>query len=243
MTFLFVSFIAGVLTILSPCVLPLLPVVVGASASGRSKNTPYVVVASLAVSIFLFTYILKVSTAFITIPPEVWAYFSGGVIIIFGLTYVFPGLWEQLPGLAKFSSASNKALGEGYQRKSFWGDVLIGASLGPIFSACSPTYFIILASVLPASFLLGTTYLLAYIVGLSALLLLVGLLGEKVSHRLTKFADPRSKLKKIIGGLFILLGLLIVFGLEKRLEVAILEGGYFDITKLEQIILQRVEEK
>lgn len=241
MTFLLVSFIAGVLTVLSPCVLPLLPVVIGASASGRSKSTPYVVVASLALSIFAFTYILKVSTAFITIPPETWSYFSGGVIIIFGLTYVFPGLWERMPGLARFSSSSNKLLGTGYTRQSFWGDVLIGASLGPIFSACSPTFFIILASVLPASFLLGTTYLFAYVVGLSLLLLLVGLLGERLSGRLAKFADPKSKLKKSIGVLFVLLGLLIVLGLEKKLEVAILNGGYFDITKVEQVLLQKIE--
>ena len=166
MTLFIVSFIAGVLTVLAPCILPLLPVVVGSAASGRSKWTPYVVVGSLSLSIILFTFLLKASTAFIMVPPQVWTYLSGGILVIFGLVLVFPVLWEKLPGLSKISASSNQLVGEGYRQKNFWGDALIGAALGPVFSSCSPTYFVILASVLPASFALGTAYLLAYTAGL-----------------------------------------------------------------------------
>ncbi|NCN52314.1 redoxin domain-containing protein [Candidatus Parcubacteria bacterium] len=239
MTFLIISFIAGLLTVLAPCVLPLLPVVVGSAASGRSRNTPYIVVGSLALSIIAFTYILKVSTAFIMIPPQTWMYLSGGILTIFGLTLLFPALWGNIPGIAKLSSNSNKVLGAGYQKKSFWGDVIIGASLGPIFSTCSPTYFVILASVLPASFLLGTIYLLAYVLGLSIVLLLIAMLGERFASKLGVLSDPHSSFKKVLGALFIILGLLIVFGIEKKIETAILDSGFFDITKIEQRLLQQ----
>jgi cytochrome c biogenesis protein CcdA/thiol-disulfide isomerase/thioredoxin len=241
MTFLVISFIAGVLTVLAPCILPLLPVVIGSSAAGRSRATPYVVVGSLALSIILFTYLLKASTAFITVPPEVWTYLSGGILILFGLTLVFPALWERLPGLATLSSSSNQFVGGGYQRKSFWGDVLIGAGLGPVFSTCSPTYFVILASVLPASFLLGTVYLFAYVLGLSLVLLMIALLGERFAGRLSGFADSRGWFKRGIGVLFILLGLMIASGFEKKLETKILESGVFDVTQVEQYLLQQQE--
>ncbi|KND49669.1 MAG: DipZ protein [Parcubacteria bacterium C7867-008] len=238
MTLLFISFIAGLLTVLAPCILPLLPVVVGSSAAGRSRLTPFVVVGSLAVSVILFTYLLKVSTAFITIPPYVWTVISGGVLVFFGLTLVFPALWEKIPGVAKLSIEGNKLAGKGYQKKSFAGDILIGAALGPVFSSCSPTYFVILASVLPASFALGSLYLLAYVVGLSISLLAIAMLGQRFADKLTGVADPKSWIKRSIGILFIVLGVLIISGLEKKIEAGILTGGFFDVTKVEQYLLQ-----
>jgi cytochrome c biogenesis protein CcdA len=241
MTFLIVSFIAGVLTVLAPCVLPLLPVVIGSSATGRSSWTPYIVVGSLAVSIILFTYLLKASTAFIMIPPEFWTYLSGGILMIFGLTLLFPSLWENVPGLSKLSTDSNKLLGKGIKQQSFWGDALVGAALGPVFSTCSPTYFVILASVLPASFALGTLYLLSYTFGLSLILLMLALLGEKLAERLSGFADPKGWFKRGLGVLFVLLGLMIATGVEKKVELAILESGIFDVTKVEQLLLQKIE--
>jgi len=239
MTFLAISFIAGVLTVLAPCILPLLPVVVGSSVSGRSKVTPYIVVASLAVSTILFTFLLKASTAFIMVPPEFWTYLSGGILLLFGLTLVFPELWERIPGMAKFSIRSNKLLGAGHLKNSVLGDVLVGAALGPVFSSCSPTYFVILASVLPASFFLGTLYLLAYTLGLGIVLLCIALLGEKFSSRLSGFSDPRSKFKRGLGVLFVVLGIFIAMGYEKKLETALLNSGFLDVTKLETILLQK----
>lgn len=241
MTFLIVSFIAGVMTVLAPCILPFLPVVIGSSASGRSKWTPHIVVLSLAVSIILFTYILKASTVFVMVPPEVWAYLSGGILVLFGLTLAGPQLWERIPGIARLSARSNKLIGSGYKKKSFFGDVLIGVALGPVFSTCSPTYFVILASVLPVSFALGTTYLLAYVFGLSLMLLLVAILGQKFADRLTRVSGSRGLLKRVVGIFFIILGLVIALGYEKKLETSILESGYFDITTFEQMLLQKTQ--
>lgn len=240
MALLAVSFLAGLLTVLAPCILPLLPVVVGASTA-RTKASPYVIVGSLALSIILFTYLLKFSTALIMVPPQFWTYLSGGIVILFGLTLVFPALWERIPGIAKLSIRSNKLVGAGYQKKSFWGDVLIGAALGPVFSSCSPTYFVILASVLPASFALGTLYLLAYAAGLSLVLLLIALLGQRFADRLTLLSDSRGWFKRLIGVLFLTIGILIATGYEKKLEVWLLESGFVDVVGFEQSILEKIQ--
>ena len=241
MTFFAIAFIAGVLTVLAPCILPLLPVVIGSSATGRSKATPYIVVASLGASIILFTYLLKASTAFITVPQEFWTYLSGGILAFFGVTLLFPRVWERIPGLAKVTISSNKLLGSGHKKKSIVGDVIVGAALGPVFSTCSPTYFVILATVLPASFALGTLYLLAYVLGLSLVLLLIALLGERFASKLSGFSNPNGWLKRILGLLFIILGLMIMFGIDKKIETHLLKSGYFDITKVEQTLLERTQ--
>src|SRR3989338_6476772 len=240
MAFLAIAFIAGLLTVLAPCILPLLPVVIGSSAAGRSRSTPYVVVGSLALSIIAFTYFLKASTAFIIVPPSVWMYLSGGILVVFGLVLLFPGWWEKLPGLAQLSAGSNKMVGVGYQRRGFWGDALVGAALGPVFSTCSPTYFVILASVLPASFALGTLYLFAYTLGLSLMLLLIALLGRRFTGKLSAFSDSKGWFKRSIGIVFLLIGIAIASGYEKKLETKILDSGFFDITKIEHRILENI---
>lgn len=239
MTFLAISFVAGVLTVLAPCILPLLPVVVGSAAASRSRATPYIVVASLACSVIIFTFVLKVSTAFIDIPPQTWTYISGGILTLFGAFLLLPSLWERLPFMASLAAGSNKILGAGHQKKSIIGDATIGFALGPIFTTCSPTYFVILASVLPASFLLGTLYILAYVAGLSIVLLGIAVLGQRFADRLGAAADPRGWFKRSLGVLFIVLGVLIMSGYEKKIETALLNSGIFDVTKAEQYLLQR----
>ncbi len=240
MTLLVVSFFAGVLTVLAPCILPLLPVIIGSGAGARSKITPYVVIGSLSVSILFFTFLLKVSTAFIDIPQSFWAYFSGTILLIIGIIFAFPSIWESLSFVSRVSRESNAVLGSGYTKKNIWGDVVIGAALGPVFSSCSPTYFLILASVLPASFALGTVYLLMYIAGLAFVLLLISLLGQRFVSRVTWAANPHGWFKRGLGVLFIIVGIFILTGLDKKLEAFILDSGFntvgFENTLLEKVL-------
>ena len=104
MILLIISFVAGVLTVLAPCILPLLPVIVGRSLtdSTLSKRRLFVVVTSLCLSIILFTLLLKVSTLFIAIPQDFWKWFSGGIIFIFGFVTLFPELWEKISEIHDF---------------------------------------------------------------------------------------------------------------------------------------------
>ncbi len=237
MTLLILSFVAGALTVLAPCILPIIPIVVGSALSSRSPFTPWIVVTSLSISIIVFTLLLKASTIFISIPQHVWTTISGLILIIFGAVLVFPALWEKIPFLNSIASSSQKVAGSGYVRKSFLGDIMIGAAFGPIFSTCSPTYFIILATVLPASFFVGIFYLLMYTLGLSLALLLIIFFGEKVMSKLIVASDNRGYLKRGFGIICIILGLAIVSGYDKKFETALLDAGVFNITAFEQNLL------
>lgn len=236
------AFFAGILTVLAPCILPLLPVIIGSGADARSKWTPYIVIGSLSVSILIFTYTLKVSTVFIDIPQSFWAYFSGSVLVVIGLIFAFPKIWESLSIIGKVSRDSNALLGVGHQKKNVWGDIIIGAALGPVFSSCSPTYFLILASVLPASFFLGTVYLLAYVGGLAFVLLLISLLGQKFVSRVTWAANPHGWFKRSLGILFIIVGIGIFTGLDKEFEAYILDSG-FNTVQFENNLLESTLDK
>lgn len=242
MFFLLISFVAGVLTVLAPCVLPLLPVIIGSSVSGTRTSKPFIIALSLSVSVIIFTFLLKVSTLFIDIPETFWKWISGGIIIVFGISMLFPSLWEKA-GL-KFNllvgRKSNKLLAEGVSKESVKGDVLIGAALGPVFSTCSPTYFVILATVLPESFLGGLTYLIAYVLGLSLMLLLISLVGQKVVSKLEGISNPYGWFKKTLGVLFLLVGVFVIGGYDKKIQTFVVETGFFDMTQIEQKLLNLV---
>lgn len=242
MTLLIVSFIAGVLTVLAPCILPLLPIIVGGSmADSSSRWKPVIITASLAISVIFFTLILKATTAFIEIPPQFWKTISGGILIFFGVITLFPELWERLA--KNFTpKKANVLLAKGTQKKSIWGDITIGAALGPVFSSCSPTYAVIIALVLPESFQKGMVYLIAYAIGLSLALLLIAYLGQKLTKRLEGAANPKGFFKRFLGVLFIAVGLAVFFGYDKTIESRILDTGIYDgISNLEGKLIEKTD--
>jgi cytochrome c-type biogenesis protein len=233
-----VSFAAGALTILAPCILPLLPIVVGGSVTdGRDFRKPFIIAGSLMVSVITFTLLLKASTTLLGIPQYVWQYASGGLIILLGLTLAAPKLWEPIG--SRLNIASNKALGKAGQKKGVAGAILLGAALGPVFNSCSPTYAFILAVVLPTSVGVGLTSIVAYAVGLGLMLLLIGLLGQRLIAKLGWAVNPKGWFRRLLGITFILVGIFIATGWDRDLQSYIIERGWYDpLSSFERSLLR-----
>jgi cytochrome c-type biogenesis protein len=242
-----VSFAAGVLTVLAPCVLPLLPVIVGgtavrtastAQAAEREWYRPLVITASLAVSVVVFTLLLKATTALLGVPAWVWQAASGVIVAAFGLTMVFPTLWERLTVAAGWQAGGGRLLDRGYRRGGLSGDIALGAALGPAFSSCSPTYALIVAAVLPASFAAGVLYVSAYAVGLALALLGIALAGTALVRRLGWLADPHGVFRRVIGGLLVLVGVAVALGWDRVVQAWVLEQGWYGpIENIERMLL------
>lgn len=238
MTLLIVSFLAGVLTVMAPCILPLLPVIIGGSitASGqKSWYRPLIITGSLAVSIILFTLLLKSSSALLGIPTEVWRVLSGAIVIALGITLVFPHSWEKLASALRLNIRANSLLSGAFKHNGVQRDILTGAALGPVFSSCSPTYALIVATVIPQTFAVGLIYLIAYAVGLASVLLLITFIGQPLANRLARVSDPNGWFMRGLGVLFLAIGISVIFGLDHSLQTYILENGWYDpISELEQ---------
>jgi len=222
------ALVAGVLTTLAPCVLPLLPVVVGGSIdqSGRkARQRAIVITASLGISVVLFTLILKASTALIGVPTEVWQWVSGILLIALGAISVFPSLWEAVSMRLSLQSRSTKRLVEARQRQGVSGAVLTGAALGPVFTSCSPLYGYVIVTVLPASFVRGITMLLAYTIGLCGTLLIISLLGQRAIGKARWAADPHGWFRRGLGVLFIFVGIAVIAGWDKDLQTWVIENS------------------
>ncbi len=245
MIFFLVAILAGVFTVVAPCILPLLPIVIGASEAGekRISKRALTVIGSLSVSVILFTLLLKATTLFISIPQIFWSSFSGIIIILVGLAIAFPSLWARIPFIAKLSILSNKAVGAGYQKKSYRGDTIIGLALGPVFTTCSPTYLFIIATTLPASFFVGLIYLLGFTFGLAIALLLIAYFGQKIVNKASDHMQATGRIKRVFGVLITIVGILILTGYDKKLETLILDSGYGATIQLEDSLIERFAPK
>ena len=245
MLLLLISFLAGVLTILAPCVLPVLPVMVGGSLSGKTKDRarPYVIVASLAFSIVFFTLLLKVSTVLVNLSPNVLSDFSGGLLIALGLASAVPELWEKLVVSMNLEAASLRWLGRSKKSQNqLVAPVLTGVALGPVFSSCSPTYAFILASILPSSLAAGLIYLVAYTLGLVAILLIILVTGRKYITRFPWAINTHSLFRRSLGLVFIVIGLAFIAGYQIRAELWVANHLPFDETKIERVLLEKQQQ-
>ncbi len=235
------SFIAGVLTVLAPCILPLLPVIVGGSTLHDDENHktslkhPLIITLSLAVSVVIFTLLLKATTALLGIPTQVWSVISGVIVILLGLNILWPLLWEKLMIQTGWQAGANRLMGRSGSAVGVKKDILLGAALGPVFNSCSPTYALIVAVILPASFLAGIGYLIAYALGLATILLLISLVGRSFVQKLKWVSNPKGIFKKIIATIFIIVGLAVMVGVDKQVQSYVLEHGWYDpIMRIEE---------
>ena len=230
---LILSFVAGVLTVLAPCVLPLLPVIIGGSVRDDKRSRAWVIIASFAVSVFVFTLALKWLTEVVGLRPEHLTMVSAVILILFGVFLLIPNIWQWISHKTKLDEGASKA-----QRSAgggVGGDILLGATLGPVFNSCSPTYAILVANILPASFLWGVTNILVYILGLVIMLALVARWGRAVVNKFRRASNPNGMFKKIIAILLILVGVAIMTGVDKKAEARILENNLSIDTTLWEI--------
>lgn len=241
MTLLILSFIAGVLTVAAPCILPLLPIIVGGSVLETANDKPernwlrpLVIAASLALSIIIFTLVLKATTALLGVPQVIWQILSGVIVMLLGINILWPELWERLVIVNKLNLSSNRRLSKSFASKTAGRDMLIGFSLGPVFASCSPTYALIVAAVLPASFIKGFVYLIAYAIGLAGTLLVIAFAGQAVVTKLKWLSNPHGWFRRTIGIIFIIVGLTVLLGFDKKIQSFVLEQGWYDpISNLE----------
>jgi len=221
------ALLAGVLTTLAPCVLPLLPVIVGGSvvSSEKSLRPAAIIIASLGASIIAFTLLLKATTALIGIPPSVWQWLSGGLLILLGVVAVFPNLWERISSVLGLQARTARGLTSARQTSGPVGLMLTGAALGPVFTSCSPLYAYVIVTVLPAEPVAGLMLLFAYALGLCATLFAIAVGGQRVVKHTRWAADPHGWLRRGLGVVFIIIGVLVATGWMKDFETWVLANS------------------
>src|SRR3989338_7102303 len=156
--FLF-AFLAGFVTVLSPCILPILPVVLSSGIVGEpnSKARPLGVVVGFIGSFTIFTLFLSTLVRVSGIPADSLRLLSVIIIAGFGVSLLVPRFQLFLEKV--FSRVSDLAPKK-TQGKGFHGGLLVGLSLGLLWTPCVGP---ILASVISLA-LTGSVSLSAFLI-------------------------------------------------------------------------------
>ncbi len=240
MTLLLLSFLGGVLTILSPCVLPVLPFVF-ARADRPFLQSGLPLLAGMAATFALVATLAAVGGAWVASANQAGRVAAMLLLALFGLTLLIPSLAERFtrPLVALGNTLSNTAAKPGEGAQSVWASLLLGVATGFLWAPCAGP---ILGLILTGAAIEGAS------VGTTLLLLAYGL-GACLSLAVALFAGGRvfAALKRSLGigewvrrglGVLVLVGVAaIALGLDTGLLSRISAEG---TARTEQALLQRV---
>ncbi len=208
------AFVAGMGTALSPCVLPVLPALLSAGATG-GRRRPLGIVLGLTVT-FAVTII---GLASVVDGVGLGAGFTRTLAIValglFGVVVAFPAVGDRIEApLSRLARFGPRSGGDG-----FWSGVLVGGALGFLYAPCAGP---ILAAVISVGAASGRSIAvgLAYALGSAAVLLLLALGGRAVVERVRR-AGRGPQIRQALGGVMILTAVAMAANLDVRFQTTI----------------------
>lgn len=228
------AFIAGCLSVLSPCVLPLIPIVMGTAASTH-RYGPAALSAGVALSFVTISLFVATIGFAAGLDGGFFRTFAAMLLVIIGTILLVPPLQERLAVAAGPISSWADQTFAGPGGPGVFGQFGVGFLLGAVWSPCvGPTLGA--ASLLAAQGKdLGSVSLTMIAFGLGAVLPLVvlGSLSRELMIRWRgKLAAAGSAGKSVLGIVLLLTGLLILSGLDKELESRIVAASPAWFTQL-----------
>lgn len=213
------AFLAGMVSVLSPCVWPLVPIVMG-SAANTSRLAPCALALGLSVSFALAGTILSFMLVSTGLNPELFRYVAAVLMLLVALTLLYAPLGEWVSiKLSSFSSRFNPSDGG---NSGLLGQFSLGLLLGLVWLPCvGPTLgaAIALASMgqeMSKAFLI----MLSFGMGTALVLLAAGILSHRTLRKLSPhMLSSGQKVKKLLGWLLLMLALLVLTGLDKQMEI------------------------
>lgn len=220
----FFAFLAGVVTILSPCILPILPIVLSSTIGGveTGKARPLGVVTGFILSFTFFTLFLSTIVRFSGIPADGLRFFSVIIIGLFGISFLIPQfqillekLFSKLAGLVPQGSA----------KTGFWPGVLIGLSIGLLWTPCVGP---ILASVISLAITGTVTFdafliTFAYALGTAIPMFAIMIGGRQLLQKVPWLLANTANIQKAFGVVMILTAAAIFFNIDRQFQTYILK--------------------
>jgi cytochrome c biogenesis protein CcdA/thiol-disulfide isomerase/thioredoxin len=225
------AFISGIITILSPCILPVLPIVLSGGVGG-GKRRPFGVVAGFVVSFTVFTLALSAIVQALGIPVDAMRWVAVVLVIAFGVVMLVPRLrdWFEIAAarvanLGRRTPAPPQADGT-RARTGFWSGIPVGLSLGLIWTPCvGPIMASVISLALSQRVDGGSVFItLAYTLGTSIPMLAVMLGGRALLNRVPALTKNAVNIQKGFGVLMILVGVAIGMGWDRQFQTAVLRA-------------------
>ena len=229
--------VGGLITGISPCILPVLPVIFFSGAPHAAPNTtapsdtgavavrpqaalgeklrPYRVIGGLVLSFSMVTLLGSALLSLLHLPPDAIRWVALVALVAIGLGLIVPAFERVLE--RPFARLPQRQLGT---RSEGFG---LGLALGVLYVPCAgPVLAAIVVAGATARIGAGTVVLtLAFAVGAALPLLIFALAGQRISARVNAFRRRQHLIRVVAGVLTILLAVALVFDLPAQLQRAI----------------------
>lgn len=211
------GYLAGLLTLINPCVLPVLPIVI-ATALQSSKWGPAALAAGMSVVFVIVGVLVAAFGAALGLNDQVIANVGAVIMIGFGIILLVPRFANIFSGLTSGIASNADAALDNVDRSGIRGQFIGGMLLGLVWSPCiGPTLggAIALASG-GGSILWATAIMASFALGVSTLILALGYgARQALQGCMRKMA---GKVRPIMGIVFVLVGLMILFKAHHIIE-------------------------
>ncbi|MGE3363614.1 MAG: cytochrome c biogenesis CcdA family protein [Rhizobiaceae bacterium] len=220
------AYLAGLLTMINPCIVPVLPIAV-ASAFSAGRLGPLALVAGMVVTFTAFGLATASLGPALGITPERVAQFSALAMVLFGMVLLVPRASASFAfataGIADRANAGMNEIHQGGMRGQFLGGMLLGA----VWSPCiGPTLggAIALASQ-GADLAWAGAIMLAFSLGVASIFLGLAYAARETLRLRAGILQSAAKWSKpIMGVVFVAVGLALFFGLHHFVEAALLDA-------------------
>jgi cytochrome c biogenesis protein CcdA/thiol-disulfide isomerase/thioredoxin len=210
-----VAFVAGVVTAISPCVLPVLPVLLAGGTAGTSRR-PFAIVAGLVASFTVFTLSAAALLSALGLPDDLLRNLAIAVVFLVGLALLWPRLGDLLS--RPFLRLGRRAPGD------VGGGFLLGASLGLVFTPCAgPVIGAVATLAATQSFSLDAVLItLAYALGAGLVLLGFAFAGRR-GLALPSVRRHAPVVRRALGGAVVATAVLMAWGVDTQLRTNVPE--------------------
>jgi cytochrome c biogenesis protein CcdA/thiol-disulfide isomerase/thioredoxin len=209
--------IAGAATAVTPCVLPVLPALLSASAVG-GRRRPLGIVAGLAVTFTVTIAGLATVIDGVGVADGAARTIAIVVLLAAGLALLLPALGDRIEApLSRLARFGPRSRGTG-----FWSGLVVGAALGFLYAPCAGPILAAVVSVGVTQGSSGRIVALAasYSIGSAAVLLLLSLGGRRLAERLRSAARGPA-LQRAVGAVLIATAVLMAADLDVRFQTAL----------------------
>jgi cytochrome c biogenesis protein CcdA/thiol-disulfide isomerase/thioredoxin len=215
MLLILLAYLGGILTILSPCILPVLPFVFARAGRSFARST-LPMLAGMAGTFAIVATLAAVGGGWAVRANAIGRLAALILLALFGLALVFPSVSDRLtrPVVALGSRLTER---QG-QKESVWSSLVLGVATGLLWAPCAgPILGIIFtAAALQGASFSTTLLLLAYALGAATSLALALLVGGKLFARMKKSLGASERIRQLLGVLVLAGVAAIAFGVDTR---------------------------
>ncbi len=217
---LFIALIAlfsGFLTVLSPCVLPILPIILANGLEKNRKKTTFLIFG-IVLSFIASSLSLSLIVQFLGVPAALLRNVAVFLLVIIGLLFLMPPIESYLQNFLEkgwfFKPLKLK------NKDSLFGSFLIGISLGFVWVPCVGPILATVATLaaLNSLSIFSLLVALSYALGIGLALYLVSKGSSYILARFKFFKTAQAKTKKIFGLVVILTAFFIFFNLDRVIQ-------------------------